>query len=71
MALMYYMTEIYAGRALDGSLRSTVIRDMRVRIAEVFTGSMLEILNTEQGTVHVSNGNEMQKDSDGTERVEA
>lgn len=45
---MYYMTEIFAGRELDGTLRSSVIRDMRVRVAEVFTECMLELLNTEQ-----------------------
>ncbi|KAM7460278.1 hypothetical protein LguiA_035796 [Lonicera macranthoides] len=48
VAVMYYMTELYAGRELDGSLRSSVIRDMRVRVAKVFTASMLELLNTDQ-----------------------
>ena len=36
VAVMYYMTELYAGRVLDGSLQSSVILDMRVVLELTF-----------------------------------
>lgn len=35
VAVMYYTINLFVGRALDGILRSNVIRDMRANIAEV------------------------------------
>ena len=45
IAVMYYMTELFAGRILYGSVRSNVIRDMRANVAEMFARVMCETDN--------------------------